>query len=314
MRAASSCFKAGAAPPFWYDTGVEWKSISSKAPCPCGSGRKYGQCCGVLGRIDGLDGTRFAAMRSIAYKGRLGKRREEYCRRYLAAKSGLLREIVKTLASSESRTGKKITCEKGCSICCSMYIEASLQECEGIVYYLYHHEDALVSFLKAYPAWRAALRARGDIFKGRSRFWEPQEDAEKAASLWREFTEEEDRYYAQGIPCPFLSDSLCLIYEARPFVCASYGANTPADYCQSGSPEQPTVVKAIPEGVRADRSFYSPAQLPGRVLSTMQVMVYEILKSGVTCFSKAGIKGLEDLEEQCFSDPEVMAVYRKFLA
>jgi hypothetical protein len=45
----------------------------------------------------------------------------------------------------------------------------------------------------------------------------------------------------------------------------------------------------------------------------MQVMVYEILKSGVTCLSKAGIKGLEDLEAQCFSDPEVVAVYRKYL-
>jgi len=252
-------------------------------------------------------------MKSIAYKGRIGRKREAFCVSYARKKTDLLQEIRKALTSAESQTGKKITCEKGCSLCCSMYIEASLQECEAIVYYLYQHDAALACFLQSYPAWRASLREKGDIFKGRSKFWEPQTTVEKAASLWREFTEEEDKYFAQGIPCPFLTMDTCSIYEVRPFVCASYAAVTPQEYCRFNSENQPKVVKAIPQSVRSDRSFYYREQLPEHVLSTMQVMVYEILKSGLTCLSKAGIKGLEDLDAQWFADPEVSAVYRRYL-
>ena len=293
---------------------MEWRSVSRKAPCPCCSGKKYGDCCGFLEKqqIVGPDSSRFAAMRSIAYKGKIGRQREAFCSRYVDTKTGLLELVRKKLASAELETGKRVTCKKGCTICCSMYIEASIQECEAIVYYLYHHDAALSSFLRSYPAWRAALKEQGDIFKGRSRYWEPQTTVEKAASLWREFTEEEDKYFAQDIPCPFLSEGLCSIYEVRPYVCASYAAVTPPEYCRSGSQDQPRVVKAIPHGVRADRSFY-PEQLSERVLSTMQIMVYEILKSGLTCFSQAGIKGLEDLDARWLADPELSAVYRKYL-
>jgi Fe-S-cluster containining protein len=293
---------------------MEWKSISRKAPCPCGSAKRYGECCGTLETyFAGQEGTRFAAMRSIAYRGRIGRKRETYCVRYIAAKTRLLQEVGKKLASAEMELGKKVTCEKGCTICCSMYIEATIQECEAIVYFLYHHESPLASFLHAYPAWRAALREQGDIFKGRSRYWQPQPTAEKAASLWREFTEEEDRYFAQGIPCPFLSDGLCSIYEVRPYVCASYGAVTPPEYCRCGSANEPKVVKAIPRGVRSDRSFYYPDQLSARVLSTMQVMVYEVLKSGLTCYSNAGIEGLEYVDKEWLNDPEVSSIYRKYV-
>ncbi len=292
---------------------MEWKSISKKAPCPCGSGKRYGDCCGTLEKLqgNGLDATRLAAMQSMAYKGKIGRKREAFCVNYTAKKKALLHEIEKTLASAESKAGKKVTCAKGCSICCSMYIEATVQECETIVYYLYRHEAALMSFLKSYPAWRAQLREKGDIFKGRSKYWQPQETVEQRVELWREFTEEEDKYFEQGTPCPFLSADTCVIYEVRPFVCASYGAVTPPEYCKPGSAEQPQVVKAIPPGIRSDLSFY-PAALSERVLSTMQIMVYEILKSGPVCLSEARIKGLESLGAQWLGDPEVAAIYRKY--
>jgi Fe-S-cluster containining protein len=252
-------------------------------------------------------------MKSIAYKGKIGRKRDAFCVGYIERKAEVLSLIRKKLASAELEAGKKVTCAKGCTICCSMYIEASIQECEAIVYYLYHDDGAMASFLRSYPGWREALRRQGDIFKGRSKYWEPQPTVEKAASLWREFTEEEDGYFAQGILCPFLSEGLCSIYEVRPYVCASYAAVTPPEYCRSGSENQPKIVKAIPHGVRSDLSFYHLEQLSERVLSTMQIMVYEILKSGLTCFSAAGIKGLEALDAQWLADPEVSAVYRKYL-
>ena len=111
---------------------MEWRSISRKAQCPCGSGKRYGDCCGFLEKQVDTLGTRFA-MKSIAYIGKIGRKREAFCISYIRKKTDLLQEIRKTFASAESQTGKKITCEKRCSICCSMYTQASLQECETIV-------------------------------------------------------------------------------------------------------------------------------------------------------------------------------------
>ena len=292
---------------------MEWNSPNKKALCPCGSGERYGGCCGQMDKQIGEQGARFAAMKSIAYKGKIGRKREEYCIAYIRRKHEIIEAIRKTLETAEDNGGDTITCVKGCSVCCSMYVEASIQECEAIVYYLYNHGDALASFLASYPGWRTRLRERGDIFKGRNRYWEPQPSADKAAGLSRDFTQREDKYFAQGIPCPFLAGDSCEIYEVRPFVCASYAAVTPAEYCRADSIERPKVVKAVPQGVRADRSFYYPEHLPEHVLSTMAIMVFEILKSGLSCFSKAGIKGLESLDSIWFSDPAVSHIYRKYL-
>ncbi len=294
---------------------MEWKNISKKAACPCGSGKRYGDCCGILERLGNnhLDRTRLAAMKSMAYIGKVGQARQSFCLDYVKKKKAVLHEIESALAAAEGRTGKKISCQKGCAICCSMYIEATVQECEAIVHYLYQHDEALMSFLSSYPAWRAQLRQKGDIFKGRNKYWEPRTSMERATELWKEFTEEEDAYFEQGAPCPFLASNACLIYEVRPFVCASYAAVTPPEYCEPGSADQPKVVKAIPPGVRSDLSFY-PQALTERVLSTMQIMVFEILKSGPVCLSKAGIKGLEDLGQCWLGDPEVSAIYRKYTA
>lgn len=252
-------------------------------------------------------------MKSIAYKGQIGRRREAFCLQQIRLKRHIISQIEKTLAASESQTGAEVSCTKGCSACCSMYIEASIQECEAIVYYLYHHDGALAAFLQAYPAWRSALRQRGDIFKGRNRFWEPPADAASAVTLWQEFAQAEDRYFEQGIPCPFLSSDECTIYEVRPYVCASYAVCSPPEFCRPRSSGRPRVIKAIPHGVRTDRSFYHPPQLPEYVLSTMQIMVYEILKSGPTCFAAAGIKGLEDLDSVWLADPEVSLIYMRYL-
>lgn len=293
---------------------MEWKKISKKAPCPCDSGKKYGDCCGFMEKeLPATDGTRFAAMKSIAYKGRIGRKREDFCRRYIITKTETLRGIQKKLTSAEVEVGTKVTCVKGCTICCSMYIEASVQECEAIVYYLYHHDTALSSFLQSYPRWRADLRERGDVFKGRNRYYQPRTTVEEAASLWYEFTEDEDRYFSQDIPCPFLSEALCVIYDVRPYVCASYAALTPPEYCRFDSKSRPQVIKAIPQGVRSDRSFYCPDQLGEYVLSTMPVMVYEMLRSGPACFSTAGPKDLEPTGGLWAKDPEVAAIYRKYV-
>jgi Fe-S-cluster containining protein len=249
---------------------------------------------------------------SIAYKGKVGKRREEFCLKYIVHKKELLRQIRLALALSESKTGKHVTCKKGCSYCCSMHIEASLQECEAIVYYLYNNPMVLISFLKAYPVWREQLKRNGDIFKGRGSFWNARVTRENAVNLLREFNEEEQKYFAQDIPCPFLSSHLCLIYEVRPYVCATHAAVTPPEWCKPDSKEERKNINPTPVEILEDRSFYHGDKLKQKILSTMPLAVYEILKSGLSYLSMGGIPEMKDFDRLWLTDPEVMSILRKY--
>ena len=39
-------------------------------------------------------------------------------------------------------------------------------------------------------------------------------------------------YYAQRLPCIFLEDESCSIYEFRPAACREYLVTSPAEFCQ----------------------------------------------------------------------------------
>jgi len=95
----------------------------------------------------------FSFNRTIAYKGSVGKLREAFCANYATVKKNIILDIERNHRQDAASLGKPISCSKGCSACCSLYIAASLQECECIVYYLYHHNETLRNFLRAYDAW-----------------------------------------------------------------------------------------------------------------------------------------------------------------
>ena len=148
------------------------EGISKKAPCPCGSGRNFGDCCGLLVSL-GVDKTgipTFAFCKSIAYKGKVGREREQFCIENYTKKKKTLLLIKESIKSLESEIEQSVTCQKGCSYCCSLFIEATIQECETIVYKLYQKPEVLISFLQNYPKWREQIRSNGDLIKGRDRF------------------------------------------------------------------------------------------------------------------------------------------------
>ena len=51
-------------------------------------------------------------------------------------------------------------------------------------------------------------------------------------------------YYALRLPCPFLENELCSIYEARPAACRELLVTSPADLCRDivGNPVEPLPV------------------------------------------------------------------------
>ncbi|MFC1937841.1 YkgJ family cysteine cluster protein, partial [Chloroflexota bacterium] len=203
-----------------------------------------------------------------------------------------------------------ISCQKGCYYCCSAYVEASIQECETIVYYLYQHDDLFKNYLKKYPKWREEIRNNGDLFKECGKFWRIEVTPENAANLKKQSDDENRRYYKQNIMCPFLDNGLCSIYEVRPYMCVSLTSVSLREYCKPESTNRPKTIRAFKKELLMDRSFYY-GKFQSPIVTCMQIAVYEILKTGTYYYSGAGVPGLDNLDREFCSDPDVLLRLRK---
>jgi Fe-S-cluster containining protein len=190
-----------------------------------------------------------------------------------------------------------------------------LQECEAIVYYLYQNNQVLESFIQKYPQWREQIRRNGDLFKSCGLVWqEVTEGAADADRLSVAMSDAEERYMEQNIPCPFLENQLCSIYEVRPYSCVSCIAVSPPEWCNPQNLNKPEIRKVYPvdflRNMMTDYSFYY-TDLDQTVITFMPIAVYEILKNGPIYYSSAKIPPLERLDYEFFSDPEVIAILRR---
>lgn len=98
-----------------------------------------------------------------------------------------------------------ISCKKGCSACCRMPVDSSVQEALLIVD---RFPDVVRDVLPE-------IEAQGDFFDklcDEQADWTSLEGQHAIASAWWK----EDRR------CAFLRDGLCSIYEARPLACRNY--------------------------------------------------------------------------------------------
>jgi Fe-S-cluster containining protein len=232
-----------------------------------------------------------------AYEGNLGHERELFCIKYLREKNKVIKEVEESQARETSLAKKPITCKKGCnfSTCCMEFIEATIQECEIIVYYLYKHPQALSQFLKNYPGWKEkALPDSGIINEFNQIYGEIS--ATKVQKSKRMFEELEKRlfelhirYFDHGVPCPFLVDSNCLIYDVRPYVCVIAYSNSPQELCKINNNILPPINRSLlPEDTYYIPLFYyGKLDIPNPLL--MASNVYDILVKGyahiaeVTC-------------------------------
>lgn len=247
-----------------------------------------------------------ALNKAIAYKGKVGQMRAEFSKGYIARKQAVFKEIEKDLTGQTAASGEKLTCRKGCFYCCSQYISGTLQETEPIVYYLYRHEAELANFMRAYPAWREKIRGMdsvfnciGDIYKKLS----AEGPTENNLQTYHDIT---TRYLAQNIPCPFLSDGSCSIYEVRPWCCASVAATTPGEWCSPSTGDKPSIYT----------SYLRPKEVPffrntnDLTIVPIPLSVYEILKGGFAWLS--AIPGMEGLQNEVINDPEVRPILQRY--
>jgi len=305
------------------------KNIGRNDPCPCGSGKKYKKCCGKVDKSSSEEQAEYKQLnfdfnisRIISYKGKIGKMREDFCKRQIEIKKLRLKGIEAEYTGEAFKRSAKISCQKGCSYCCRAYTEATIQECEAIAFFLYQNEEILNPFVKTYPQWKEMVHEQGDVSKNLEEIMH-QAKATAAYGEEREAIEKavNDELRRYSIPCPFLSNDICSIYEVRPYVCAGYFTFNAPDKCKdyfvtkttaermelaAGSKDIGRVV--IPEAI-VDHSFYY-GTLTSHIWVHLPEGVYNILEQGYKYLSE--VTHMPDLLEQVIKDPEIRDALRSF--
>jgi hypothetical protein len=97
------------------------------------------------------------------------------------------------------------------------------------------------------------------------------------------------------LPCPFLMDGACSIYEVRPFGCASLVATTPEEECNYDDPAA-NQAKYHRFGFKRETDMPYFIQTRERIVSgCFPEMVHNILVGGYSFL--ASIEGLEKLRQ-----------------
>jgi Fe-S-cluster containining protein len=123
--------------------------------------------------------------------------------------------------------GQSVSCRMGCAACCRPLVPVSPPEA-----------FALQDTVRALPpperqkieAKFAAARARLE----QAGLWSRLNDiAEADRQLTDDDVEQTNRsYYDLRMPCPFLENEVCSIYEGRPSACRELQVTSPAELCQ----------------------------------------------------------------------------------
>lgn len=124
-------------------------------------------------------------------------------------------------------TGQKISCAKGCAACCRMLVPVSAPEAfalRDMVAAL--PEDRRQVIRRALASTTARLEQAGLLSQLRH-------VAETDRPIADDAMEPINRaYYALKLPCPYLENEVCSIYEDRPAACRELLVTSPADWCQ----------------------------------------------------------------------------------
>ncbi len=98
------------------------------------------------------------------FAGRFAAERLRFCQEFIAQKKAVLARIETDIRVQIQNRNEEVTCRKGCAVCCVLYIEANIQECEAIAFYLDQRRNLLAGFLQRYAGWRERMQNAGQSF------------------------------------------------------------------------------------------------------------------------------------------------------
>jgi Fe-S-cluster containining protein len=219
-----------------------------------------------------------------AYLGAAGARRKQFCNEY----SRVLRQIhtdILATAKNNLKEGEFISCGKGCSFCCYQHLGVTFAHGLLVVDHLYSHERELEIFLNNFPGWRERVGGISDEIDRDFRLAAQNPDPNELLNVVKSPLFQ--TYHENQVPCPFLHNSVCSIYEVRPSGCVQHISISPADRCAKNSPFKPNT-KEIPIKESDNAKLLSlPYGSPILMLSifTLPTMTYKLLVNGLPHFS-----------------------------
>jgi Fe-S-cluster containining protein len=283
--------------------------IGRNDACPCGSGKKYKKCCGSNLHPAGYTEEENSILRLnkwLAYRGKVGREREAFCRAYIENKKNVIQAIQDRQVTESKGRGEAVSCRQGCVYCCYHYVTSTLDEIEAIVYYLYQNEDSLNYFLTTYRNWKVKIEEYKSLMTDISQAYNTQVRDNESSEKQTKFHLLANRYLDLDLPCPFLKEKTCIIYPVRPWVCASFFAVSPPDWCGPKSENKPRTM-SVPHCKEMNQiSHYRKYK---GFWTTTPKAVYSVLQSGIYALTK--IPGLETLEKETLEDPEVRELISK---
>ena len=130
--------------------------------------------------------------------------------------------------------GQSIPCCKGCSACCSYLIPMSVPE-------VFRLREELLAMPTDYSSriLRSCLDTAEIILKKGAGRLNINELTKNGLSQKEQLS---NWYAGLKIPCPFLSDGLCSLYEQRPLACREHIVTGSSFFCQPDHRDEPNVV------------------------------------------------------------------------
>ena len=151
-----------------------------------------------------------------------------------------LGDAAQALVEQETRdAGRQISCGKGCAACCRMLVPVSAPEAFALKHYvLTLPEERRHALMSKLADTHVRLQQAGLL----DRLMEVAEDDGPRSDDELEPINQD--YYALRLPCPFLENECCSIYDHRPSACRELLVTTPPELCLdlAHNPVQPLPV------------------------------------------------------------------------
>jgi Fe-S-cluster containining protein len=135
-------------------------------------------------------------------------------------------EVAAMARRAAERLGLEVACKERCGACCRQLVPLSPPEAAMVF-----------EFVETMPEPQKSEARKGfDLALGRLR---ETRFLDKLKRLQDPFINDEEHeaitneYFHQQVPCPFLVNESCSIYEVRPSMCREYLVNSPAENCKS---------------------------------------------------------------------------------
>lgn len=155
---------------------------------------------------------------------------------------GLGEEVQRLELTRVCEAGQTVSCHKGCAACCRMLVPISVPEAFVLANRMERLEPPERERLQSKLDLAQQQLARAGLLKQLSALAESQDPVSDEA------IEPLNRaYYALRMPCPFLENEVCSIYDDRPAACRELAVTSPATDCQDMTQQ---TIRPVPVAVR----------------------------------------------------------------